>query len=312
MVDDDGKFRLVTRSDFDGVVCAALFKELDVVNHVEFAHPKDIQDGKILLGPDDITANLPFDSRVQRAFDHHLSENLRLEQMPPNYVNEPTAPSAARVVYDFYGGEDAFPEFPTDLMAAVDRADSGQFTREEVLKPDGWAMLNFLMDARTGFGRFRDFRVSNYQIMHYLIDCIRALPADEILKLPDIAERTDFYDAHRENFEAQIQRCTKVFGNLLVLDLRDEDPIYCGNRFMLYALYPDANISIHVIWGLKKQNTVFAIGKSIFNRTSNTNIGNLSLTYGGGGHESAGTCQVPNEDAEHVQKELIDKITGDG
>jgi nanoRNase/pAp phosphatase (c-di-AMP/oligoRNAs hydrolase) len=312
MADDDGRFRLVTRSDFDGVVCAALFKELDVIDHIKFAHPKDVQDGKILLGPSDITANLPYDRRVQRAFDHHLSESVRLGRMPSNYVNIPTAPSAARVVYDFYGGEDAFPNIHPDVMVAVDRADSAQFTMDEVLNPSGWSLLNFLMDARTGLGRFRDFRVSNHQIMHYLIDCVRVLPIEAIVKLPDIEERVALYNEHREAFEAQIRRCSKVFGNLVVLDLREEETIYCGNRFMLYALYPETNISFHVIWGLKQQNTVFAIGKSIFNRTSTTNIGNLALTYGGGGHEAAGTCQVPNEDAERVQKELIEKINADG
>lgn len=312
MADDDSRFRLVTRSDFDGVVCAALFKELDVIDHVKFAHPKDVQDGKILLGPSDITANLPYDRRVQRAFDHHASEAVRLDRMPANYVNEPTAPSAARVVYEYYGGEDAFPNIHPELMTAVDRADSAQFTMQEVLRPDGWAMLNFLMDARTGLGRFRDFRVSNHQIMLYLIECVRVLPIEDILKLPDLEERVETYNEHRDMFEAQIRRCATVHDNLLLLDLRDEDPIYCGNRFMLYALYPDVNISIHAIWGLKRQNTVFAIGKSIFNRTSNTNIGNLALVYGGGGHEAAGTCQVPNDESDRVQRELIEKINADG
>lgn len=309
---DDDKFRLITRSDFDGIVCAALFKELDVIDQIKFVHPKDVQDGKILLGKNDITANLPYDRRVQRAFDHHSSEAIRIGQSPGNYVNVPTAPSAARVIYDYYGGESAFPNVSQELMAAVDQADSAKFTMDEVLNPTRWSLLNFLMDSRTGLGRFKSFRISNYQLMLHLVDCIRALSIDEILKQPDIKERIEFYESQKDKFVEQLRRCSTVHKNLLVLDLRNEETIYTGNRFIVYALYPETNISITVLWGLQRTNTVFAIGKSIFNRSSATNIGALALNYGGGGHEAAGTCQVINEDSAWVLEELIEKITKDG
>lgn len=312
MADAEGKFRLVTRSDFDGLVCAVLFRELEVIEDIKFVHPKDVQDGLVLLSENDITANLPFDRRVQRAFDHHSSETIRLDKMPGNYINKPTARSAARVVYDYYGGKDAFPNVADALMEAVDRSDSAQFTLDEVLEPTGWAMLNFIMDSRTGLGRFRSFRVSNYQLMMELIDLCRDQDIDQVLRHPDVQERIELYNLHKEKFAEQLHRCITQHDKLLVLDLRDEKIIYAGNRFMIYALYPDANISIHAIWGLNKLNTVYAVGKSIFNRTSSTNIGELVLQYGGGGHEAAGTCQVNNDDAPWILKELIEKITTGG
>jgi nanoRNase/pAp phosphatase (c-di-AMP/oligoRNAs hydrolase) len=306
------KFRLVTRSDFDGLVCAVLLKELDMIDDIEFVHPKDMQDGTIKITDNDVTTNLPYVKGVHLAFDHHASEAIRIENEPDNHIIDPGAPSAARVVYEYYGGKDKFPNVSDEMMDAVDKADSAQFSVDEILNPKGWVLMSYLMDARTGLGRFREFRVSNYDLMMRLIDACRDHTASEILTLPDVKERVDLYSEHQDKFKDQIKRSTKVHGNLAVLDLRNEKVIYAGNRFMIYALFPDTNISIHVMWGLNKQNTVFATGKSIVNRTSKTNIGELMLKYGGGGHENAGTCQVANDQADKVLGELIQKIAADG
>ncbi len=306
------KFRLITRSDFDGLVCAVLLKELDLIDDIKFVHPKDMQDGTILVSERDISTNLPYVPGIHLAFDHHLSETLRMEDKPENHIIDPKAPSAARVVYDHYGGKAAFPNVSDEMMEAVDKGDAAQFNKDEVLDPQGWDLMNFLMDARTGLGRFREFRVSNYQLMMDLIDYCRGHSIGEILALPDVKERVELYNEHREKQIDQIKRCSTVHGNLVVLDLREEETIFAGNRFMIYALYPDTNISIHVLWGMQKMNTVFATGKSILNRTSNTNVGELMLKYGGGGHLNAGTCQVENDDAERVLGELIEQITTDG
>lgn len=306
------KFRLITRSDFDGLVCAVLLKELDMIDDIKFVHPKDMQDGTILVSERDISTNLPYVPGIHLAFDHHLSETLRMEDKPENHIIDPDAPSAARVVYDYYGGKAAFPNVADDMMAAVDKGDAAQFNKDEVLNPQGWDLMNFLMDARTGLGRFREFRVSNYQLMMDLIDYCRGHSIEQILDLADVKERVELYNEHREKQIDQIKRCSTVHGNLVVLDLREEETIFAGNRFMIYALYPDTNISIHVMWGMQKMNTVFATGKSILNRTSNTNVGELMLKYGGGGHLNAGTCQVENEDAERILGELIEQITADG
>jgi nanoRNase/pAp phosphatase (c-di-AMP/oligoRNAs hydrolase) len=303
------RYRLVTRSDFDGLVCAVLLKYLDLIDDIKFVHPKDMQDGKVEVGPRDITTNLPYVPGAYLVFDHHYSETLRNSGERTNHVIDPEAPSAARVVYDFYGGPARFPADWDAMMAAVDKGDSARFTLDEVLNPKGWVLLNFIMDARTGLGRFREFRISNYALMMDLIDYCKDHSIDEILALPDVRERVALYFEQEPRFKAQIRRCTRVHGRLAVLDLRGEETIHAGNRFMVYALFPQCDISMHVLWGVKQQNTVFAVGKSIFRRTSTVSVGELMLAYGGGGHEAAGTCQVDNEEAEGTLAELIGRIT---
>lgn len=306
------KYRLVTRSDFDGLVCAVLFKELDMVDDIKFVHPKDMQDGKVEITSRDITTNLPYVPGAHLVFDHHLSETVRVTEKPINYIIDPDAPSAARVVYEFYGAKDKFPNVSEEMMAAVDKADAAQHTLDDILDPQGWMLLNVLMDSRTGLGRFREFRISNYQLMMQLIDACKNHTVEQILELPDVKERVVLYWEHDEKSREQIKRCATVHGNLVVLDLRGEETIYATNRFMIYALYPQCNISIHAMWGVKKQNTVFATGKSIIDRSCKTNVGDLMLEYGGGGHLAAGTCQVENDRAETVLKELIQRINANG
>lgn len=306
------KFRLVTRSDFDGLVCAVLLKELGILDEIKFVHPKDMQDGKIEVSERDITTNVPYVPGVHLAFDHHLSETLRVKERPENHIIDPEAPSAARVVYNHFGGKEKFPRISEEMMREVDKADAAQFTREEILKPAGWVLLNFIMDPRTGLGRFREFRISNYQLMMDLIDACLTKSVDEILAMPDVKERVDLYMQHQPEAQDQLLCCSKVHDNLVVLDLRDQEVIHPANRFLIYTLFPKCNVSMHVMWGLKKQNVVFAIGKSILDRSSKTNVGDLCLKYGGGGHLAAGTCQVATEKAETVRDELVARITADG
>jgi nanoRNase/pAp phosphatase (c-di-AMP/oligoRNAs hydrolase) len=306
------KFRLVTRSDFDGLVCAVLLNELNLIDDIKFVHPKDMQDGKVDITARDITTNLPYVAGAHIAFDHHLSETIRNTGERKNHIIEADAPSAARVVYNYYGGKQAFPSITDDMMDAVDKADSAQFSREEILNPTDWVLLNYLMDSRTGLGRFREFRISNYTLMMDLIKYCRDHNIAQILALPDVKERTDLYFEHAEKAKEQLLRCSSVYNNLVVLDLRNEETIYATNRFMIYALFPQTNISIHVLWGVQKQNTVFATGKSILDRGSKTNVGELMLEYGGGGHHAAGTCQLENDQAEATLKTLITRINADG
>jgi nanoRNase/pAp phosphatase (c-di-AMP/oligoRNAs hydrolase) len=306
------KFRLVTRSDFDGLVCAVLLKELNLIDDIKFVHPKDMQDGKIDITGRDITTNLPYVAAAHLSFDHHESETIRNTGERPNHIISAEAPSAARVVYDYYGGAKAFPNISVEMMAAVDKADSAQFSHDEILAPTDWVLLNYLMDSRTGLGRFREFRVSNYQLMMDLIEACRTHGIADILRLPDVVERTELYFDHAARARAQIERCATVHKNLVVLDLRSEETIFAANRFMIYALYPQCNISIHEMWGVQKQNTVFATGKSILDRGSKTNVGELMLKYGGGGHHAAGTCQVDNDQAQTVLDALIQQINQDG
>jgi nanoRNase/pAp phosphatase (c-di-AMP/oligoRNAs hydrolase) len=305
------KYRLVTRSDFDGLVCAVLLKDRGIIDDIKFVHPKDMQDGKVEITDRDITTNLPYVAGAHLVFDHHSSEVLR-NGTADNYVIQASAPSAARVVYNYYGGREAFPTISESMMAAVDKGDAAQFNLDEILDPQGWDLLNFLMDARTGLGRFKEFRISNYQLMMELIDYCKNHSIEEILALPDVNERVELYNQQSSLFSDQLKRCATMHGNLVVLDLRSETTIFAGNRFLIYALFPQSNISIHVLWGLNHQNTVFAVGKSILDRSSNTNIGELMLEYGGGGHENAGTCQLDNALAEVTLEMLVARINADG
>ena len=305
------KKRLITRSDFDGLVCAMPLKELGLIGEIKFVHPKDVQDGKVDITANDITTNLPFDDRVGLAFDHHESELLRVnaEKAKGRFIIDGDAKSAARVVYDYYGGAKVFTRVSEEIMWAVDKGDSADFTKEEILDPKGWVLLNFLMDARTGLGRFHDFRISNYQLMMELIDFCVDHSIDEVLALPDVKERVDLYFEQQELFKKQLAEIAEVHDKVVVIDLREQETIYAGNRFMIYAMYPETEISVHVAWGFKKQNTAVMIGKSIINKASQVNIGDLCLSYGGG-HANAGTCQLDNDKVDAELPTIIEKLNG--
>jgi len=306
------KRRLVTRSDFDGLACAMMLRELNLVDEIKFVHPKDVQDGKVELTANDITTNLPYDPRVGIAFDHHESEmdRLKAQETGGKLIIDPNARSAARVVYDYYGGKAAFPNVSDELMEAVDKGDSADFTVDEILHPTGWVLLHYLMDPRTGLGRFRQFRISNYDLMMQLISYCMEHNIDEILALPDVKERVDLYNEQAEMFVEQLKRIAVLHDKVIVLDLRNEEIIHAGNRFMIYALYPEAQISVHVAWGFRKQNTAVMIGKSIVNKASTVDIGELCLKYGGGGHHNAGTCQLENDVVDSQLPDIIAALNG--
>ncbi len=305
------KYRLVTRSDMDGLVCAVILKQLNLIDAITFVHPKDMQDGTITITENDIVTNLPYQKQAYLVFDHHESETIR-NGKADNHIIIADAPSAARVVYDHYEKNNDLSMIREDMMLAVDKADSAQFSIEDILNPQGWELLSFLMDSRTGLGRFRDFTISNYDLMMDLINYCHNHGIEDIMKLPDVVERVNLFNKYADQFKEQLKRCSTIHDNLIILDLREEEIIYPGNRFMIYAMYPQINISIHIIMGFRGQNTVYATGKSIIDRSSKTNIGELMLAYGGGGHSAAGTCQIDNDKAQEVLEELITKINADG
>lgn len=299
--------RLLTRSDFDGLVCAVLLKEAGVIDSYKFVHPKDVQDGKVEATENDVLANIPFIPGCGLWFDHHLSEAER-KAFPHAFQGESRpARSAARIIYDYYGGAGRYPRF-ADMLSAVDRSDSGQLTPEEVLKPEGWILLSFVMDPRTSLGRYKDYRISNYQLMENLIDQCRTLAIDEILALPDVRERVKRYGEQEALYREMLLQNSRMSGQVLVIDLRNVDEIATGNRFVEYCLFPEARTSIRVMWGMKRQNTVFAVGHSIINRASQVNIGMLMLQNNGGGHFQVGTCQVENDRTEAVLQELLEAL----
>ncbi|MBI4666660.1 MAG: exopolyphosphatase [Nitrospinae bacterium] len=287
--------RLLTRSDFDGLACAVLLKEMNLVDGYKFVHPKDVQDGLVEVTDNDILANIPFADGCGLWFDHHASEHERQDLKGRYRGASYHADSAARVIYDYYGGKEKFGHLDA-MMEAVDKADSGRLAVDEILNPKGWILLSFIMDPRTGLGRYRDYRISNYDLMMRMIDLCHSKTASEILQDPDVVERMKRYFEQDAHFRDMLLAHTRADGNVIITDLRGVDEIYTGNRFMVYALFPEQNISIWLIDGRAKQNAVFAVGHSIVNRTSKTNVGSLMLKYGGGGHPKVGTCQVPYAD----------------
>ncbi|MGE5391811.1 MAG: exopolyphosphatase [Deltaproteobacteria bacterium] len=303
--------RLLTRSDFDGLVCGVLLKEAGIIDSWQFVHPKDMQDGIVEVTENDVLANVPYVPGCGLWFDHHASEQERLDLKGKYQGDSRPAPSAARVIYDYYGGKAKFGRFE-DMMTAVDKTDSGRLTVEEISNPQGWIMLGYIMDPRTGLGRFQDYRISNYSLMEKLIDYCREKSIAEIMQLSDVQERVKRYNEQNQAFQEMIKKYTRVEGNVIITDLRGAETIYTGNRFLIYSMYPDQNISLWVIDGRNKQNCVISLGHSIINRTSNTNVGSLMLKYGGGGHAMVGTCQVPYAEADKVLAEIISKLKSDG
>ncbi len=303
--------RLLTRSDFDGLACGAILKELGIIDHWKFVHPKDIQDGLVEVTDNDVMANVPYVEGCKLWFDHHSSESERLGKDVEFEGESRIADSAARVIYDYYGGKARLPHFEP-MVVAVDKVDSAKLTADEIQNPTGWVLLGFIMDPRTGLGRFRNFRISNYDLMETLIDACRVQNIEEILANPDVKERVELYFEQDKLFRDMVMKHTRTEGNVIVSDLRNVDPIYTGNRFIVYSLFPKQNISMWIVDGRNKQNCPIAVGHSILNRTSNTDVGSLLLSYGGGGHRQVGTCQVDYDDADRVIGELIARMNSDG
>ena len=301
--------RLVTRSDFDGLACAVLLKAANLIDEYKFAHPKDLQDGLVQVTQNDILANVPYVEGCGMWFDHHSSENERIGNVEYRGLSK-LSPSCARVIWEYFGGHAKFSPSLDTMLEAVDKVDSGRLSIEDIKNPVGWVLLGFVMDPRTGLGRYRDYRISNYQLMLDMIEYCGTKTAEQVLAEPDVIERTERYFAQQKDFEDMIRRCARIEGKVIVLDLRNEPEIFAGNRFTMYAMYPECNVSIQVIWGLKQQNVVFTVGHSILNRTCTVDVGSLMLAHGGGGHLRVGTCQIPTEKADEALPVIIEALKG--
>ncbi len=300
------KYRLVTRSNLDGIVSAVLLKKLDIIDEILFVHPKDVQDGKVVITMNDIVTNLPYVKSAYMAFDHKLDAHDKNVTLNANHALYTDAGSVSEIIYEYYGGKEVFSDDLLVMIEAANRSKVAKYLEEEICSPQGWTLLDFLTDSRTGLGRFRDFRISNYALMRKLIDLCSEKSIDEVLQSEDIKARVELYHQHEDNFTDQLKRCVRVIGDVGVIDLSEEEIIYPGNRFMIYVLFPEISTSIHILQGVENKNTVFALGKSIFNQSNKKDIYEIVSKHGGGGHVDAGTCQVPHEDKENV---LIDLLT---
>jgi hypothetical protein len=302
------RYRLLTRGDLDGLICAVLLKHLDMIDKIELIDdPGVLQQNKIPVSARDIITNLPFVPGVHLAIDHHVSETLRIDENPRRII-DPTAPSAARVVYEHFGGKSRFPDFFDEMMAAVDKADSGKFTKDEILKPEGWVLLNFLVDQRSHIEAWGKFCLPENQFKLQLIDLCEQMSVHDILLTSDCRERTECYFAFQRQYEAMLKSSTAIHRNVIVLDFRNIEKIYPGNRFLPYAFYPECNLSLLIRYDRKNHKVTFSVGKSILNTTSNNNIGKMLLPYGGGGHAAAGACRVAPDKAEQILTELLGKL----
>ena len=299
--------RLVTRSDFDGLVCGALLLEAGVIDNWKFAHPKDLQDGLVEITEDDCLANVPYVEGCGLWFDHHSSEFER-QQLEGKYKGESrVTPSCARIIYEYYGGKERFPQYD-EIMVAVDKVDSGDLTIDEIMNPTGWILVGFLMDPRTGLGRWRQFTISNYQLMEKLLVACSRNTTEEILAMSDVKERIEVYNEQTAKFKEMVTAHTRTEGNVIITDLRGVDPIYTGNRFMIYSMYPEQNISAWIVSGRGGEGCSAAVGYSILNKTSNVNVGSLMLKYGGGGHKKVGTCQFHNDNMEAELPKMLAEL----
>lgn len=298
--------RLLTRSDFDGICCAVLLKELGLMTEMAYAHPKDLQDGKIPVTDNDILANVPFVPGCGLWFDHHSSEMERNDLECRYEGLSKLAPSAARVISDYYADE-KLAKFE-ELLACVDKVDSAQLSQDEILNPTGGVLLGFLCDPRTGLGYHKSFTVSSLEFCTNLVDLLCEMSIDEVMALPDTKERIDLYFESTEKAKKFYKTCTWMDGPIAISDFRIAGMAPPSNRFLIYSLYPDANISIRMIDGKGGEFVSLSVGYSVLNRTAMVDVGSLMLKYGGGGHKVVGTCQVPYEEAEGTLQEIIDFI----
>ena len=306
--------RLITRSDFDGLVCAAILEELGIVKEILYVHPKDLQDNKIKVTKNDVIANAPFVSGCGLWFDHHCSEHERLKLDEGFTGATEIAPSAAQVIFDYYrkknGYDQTLKKFE-DLVSVANLVDSARFSRNDILNPQDWNLLAFITDPRTGLGQRHEFRISNFELMKKLPNLLRTNSVNQILSIPDFQDRIDVYKSETDRYRKFLLKNTSQKGNAIVIDLRGVDSPPIGNRFLEYVLYPEQNISIRLVNGKNQRFTMISLGHSIINRTSNVNVGSLTLQFGGGGHCQVGTCQVSNERADNIVDEMLQVINSE-
>ena len=304
----DSKYRLITRDDFDGLASCLLLKKLDLIDDILFVHPRQMQHGQVVLTERDISSNLPYVAGIYMAFDHHLSEITRVGTDCRNFICNPEKPSAARVIYEYFNMTEKFPSLFDELLLNVDKADSADFTKEDILNPTGWILFNFILDPKTGFSRFHDFSMTNEQLIRSFVDSWEGESIEQILQRPEIQERVLMYHTYQEHFMDQIERCALVHKNIVIVDLTQEEILYPGNRFMVYALYPQCDLSLFIQKENGSDKITFSVGRSILKKTSPVNVGDLMLKYHGGGHKGAGTCQSEISDLEKVKLDLMSDI----
>jgi hypothetical protein len=296
--------RLITRGDLDGLTSAVIITSNEPIKEIKLVHPQDITDQRIEITSRDILANLPYDARAGKWFDHHLLTDNNPKPAAKFDGAYGLAPSAAHLVYEYYGGKQKMPQFET-LVAETDRLDSANLTPGDVTDPRDYILLGYTIDNRTGLGAFEDYFL-------LLADLLKTQPIAEIVKHPLVATRWDRIRADEANFREATQKHSRLEGNVIVTDFRTLPTIPVGNRFVVYTLFPEGNVSLRIHWGPQKKFVVAAVGHSIFNRTCRTAVGELMGRYGGGGHKGAGTAPLPAEKADAQLAEILAELKRNG
>ena len=291
--------RLVTRGDLDGLVSAVLIREMENIDQTELIHPQDITDKRFIVRKDDILANLPYHPDCGMWFDHHVLTDSNEKPGGTFKGLYRQAPSTARVILEYYK-DPKLNRFET-LVSETDRMDSARLNENDVLNPQGYILLGYTMDPRSGLGTFKDYFLS-------LMDALRDQSIEQILQMPEVKNRIDRMKSEWEQFKQLTIQHSKMEKNVVITDFRDVDPVPVGNRFLVYTLFPEANVSVRIHWGPKKQHVAVVVGHAIFNRTCQVNVGELMSEYGGGGHYGAGSALIWEESSAEEIREIIRKL----
>ena len=293
--------RLVTRGNMDGLTCAVLVSHAERLDGIELIHPQDITNDKFLVEQGDIIANLPYHPTCLKWFDHHSA--TRTYDKPPTRFDGKygLSPSTARLVYDYYLADNPGYKLYDELVKATDRYDSGQVTIEEVTNPEGHILVGFTTDPRTGLGKFKDYFMK-------LVETFEEGTLEDVLALAEVKERARRIAEEREQFLKVVNQRSRLEGRVIVTDLRDVEALPVGNRFLIYTLFPEANVSIRIAWGPEREFVVATVGHSIFNRTCPVHVGGLMSRYGGGGRRGAGATPLSADKADELISQLIVKL----
>jgi nanoRNase/pAp phosphatase (c-di-AMP/oligoRNAs hydrolase) len=300
--------RLVTRGDLDGLTSAVIITMKEPVDDILLVHPQDITDKAVEIRGDDILSNLPYDPRCGMWFDHHLLTDNNEKPAEGFRGKYGLAPSAARLVYEYYLERDPNDEALRKLEVLVhetDRLDAAQLTPEDVENPRDYILLGYTIDSRTGLGSFEEY-------FRKLVEWLKTMSIQEVLEMPDVRERVERLRADQEEFKRLLARNSFQLNNVVITDLREIERLPSGNRFLVYSLFPEANVSLRVHWGPRHGSVIAAVGHSIFNRTCKTSVGDLMSRFGGGGHRGAGTCVLPIEQAADAIDEILFELQANG
>ena len=293
--------RLITRADLDGLTCALFVTACEPIDSIELVHPQEMTDRKLSINANDIIANLPYHPACRKWFDNHLLTDEGLTPRKGFEGRYGSAPSAARMTYEYYAPRHPELKKYEAMLLEVDRFDSAQLSGEDVTNPAGYVLLGYTLDPRTGLGAFREY-------FAILLEALRTKPIEELLQLAPVAERVARMHEQDGSFRELTVASSMLLGNVVRTDFRGLPQLPVGNRFLVYSLFPEANVSLRLAWGPRREAVVVNVGWSIFNRTCKTNLGVLMSLYGGGGHRGAGSCMLPRETADAQARQIVDAL----